>query len=205
MHDRDGGKFLPLDPDSLPLNGRSSGQGTAQRHSHGCPPKPYPIAAAQTKNRQYVRMIRNVYCGSGCSELNAAMQYFYHSLILRECAPQVSREILNIAICEMHHLELLGQLLCSMGSEPKFFASRCSPHGMQNVWWSAKPGGIVYAGELGPALQADVQLKTGIIENYCRITREISDPGIVQLAERILLDEEDHLRIFTALLQRFCG
>lgn len=63
----------------------------------------------------------------------------------------------------------------------------------------------MYAGELGPALQADVQLKTGIIENYCRITREISDPGIVQLAERILLDEEDHLRIFTALLQRFCG
>lgn len=121
MHDRDGGKFLPLDPDSLPLNGRSSGRGTAQRHSHGCPSKPYPIAAAQTKNRQYVRMIRNVYCGSGCSELNAAMQYFYHSLILRECAPQVSREILNIAICEMHHLELLGQLLCSMGSEPKFF------------------------------------------------------------------------------------
>ena len=26
MHDRDGGKFLPLDPDSLPLNGRSSGR-----------------------------------------------------------------------------------------------------------------------------------------------------------------------------------
>lgn len=25
MHDRDGGKFLPLDPDSIPLNGRSRG------------------------------------------------------------------------------------------------------------------------------------------------------------------------------------
>ena len=121
MHDRDGGKFLPLDPDSMPLNGRSPGRETERRHSHGYPPKSYPIAAAQTKNQQYVRMIRNAYCGSGCSELDAVMQYFYHSLILRECTPQVSREISNIAICEMHHLELLGQLLCSMGSEPKFF------------------------------------------------------------------------------------
>ena len=205
MHDRDGGKFLPLDPDSMPLNGRSPGRETERRHSHGYPPKSYPIAAAQTKNQQYVRMIRNAYCGSGCPELDAVMQYFYHSLILRECTPQVSREISNIAICEMHHLELLGQLLCSMGSEPKFFASHCLPHGMQNVWWSARPGRIVYAGELGPALRADIQLKTGIIENYRRIVREISDSGIVRLLERILLDEEEHLRIFTALLQRFCG
>lgn len=48
-------------------------------------------------------------------------------------------------------------------------------------------------------------MKTGIIENYCRITREISDPGIVQHAERILLDDEDHLqnlyRAFTAVLR----
>lgn len=29
MHDRDGGKFLPLDPDSLPPNGRSSGRGNS--------------------------------------------------------------------------------------------------------------------------------------------------------------------------------
>ena len=63
----------------------------------------------------------------------------------------------------------------------------------------------MYAGELGPALRADIQLKTGIIENYRRIVREISDSGIVRLLERILLDEEEHLRIFTALLQRFCG
>lgn len=121
MHDRDGGKFLPLDPDSLPLNGRSSGRGTAQRHSHGCPSKPYPIAgrtdkepAVCTNDQKCILRIRllGIECGDA---------YFYHSLILRECAPQVSREILNIAICEMHHLELLGQLLCSMGSEPKFF------------------------------------------------------------------------------------
>ena len=63
----------------------------------------------------------------------------------------------------------------------------------------------MYAGELGPALRVDIQLKTGIIENYRRIVRETSDSGIVRLLERILLDEEEHLRIFTALLQRFCG
>lgn len=202
---------LPLDPDSMPKN--CPAQGPAKTHDKGmahhrgsaCLPQPYPPAVARGPDAKAARLVRIAYCGADCSELSAVMQYFYHSLILRECAPQAAQEILSIAICEMHHLDLLGSLLCSMGNEPKFYAPRRSMRGMQNSWWTAQPPAVAYSDGIGAALQADIEAEQQAIADYRRMTQEIKDAGIVRLIERILLDEEEHLRIFTALLQRLCG
>lgn len=207
-----------LDPDSIMGTPRMSpmmmpghpgtpfGPPQHQQAVHtGCLSLPYPPAVAKCPSPQSIRLIRGAYCGVECSELSALMQFFYHSMILEECAPQASAELMKISICEMHHLHLLGKLLCSMGSTPKFFAPRRSSRAHQDCWWTAQPPSVNYTDQMKEAICADIEVKKKAIADYQRIVAQCNDPGIVQLIERIILDEEEHLRIFSALLQRFCG
>ncbi len=206
---------LPLDPDSIvraccmtPPAWRKSADSSGLQPKNepgGCLPQPYPPPVAECPCEQSIRMICGAYCGIDCSELGAAMQYIYHAMRFEECSSQAAAQLVDIAVCEMRHLQLLGHLLCSLGSAPKFYAPRRAAHGMKDCWWTAQPPAIFYADQLKDALCANIELEKRGIDGYCRMIKQTNDPGIVRLFERILLDEEEHLRIFTALLQRFCG
>lgn len=88
---------------------------------HGlCLSEPYPPAKARAENERYARIIRNSFAGRD-SVLTAVLTCFYHSMRFEECAADLQKAFLGIAICKMHHLKLLGELLISLGSDPRFF------------------------------------------------------------------------------------
>lgn len=168
-----------------------------------CLPQPYPKAAANAQNERYARIIRNSFAGRE-SALTAMMTCLYQSMRFGECAEDLREMLTAIALCKMYHLRLLGELLLSLGGDPKFFC--CMPsNNNRGVWWMAQPATVTYSNNLGDALKANIEAEKASIEEHNNTINYVDDEGIRALLKRIVLDEEYHLKIFTELHQCFCS
>ena len=168
-----------------------------------CLSDPYPTARAVAPNDRYGRMIRSSYSGRE-SALSCMMNLLYHALRFSECSEDVKTTLFDIAICKLHHLKLLGELLCTLGGDPKFFYFT-APTGNTTSWWAANPATLTYAKNLGEALKADIAAEKNAIEEHYNAINYIDDNGVTTLLKRIVQDEEFHLKILTELYQRFCS
>lgn len=168
-----------------------------------CLPQPYPIAKANAENERYARIIRNSFSGRE-SALTAMMTYLYQSMRFGECADDLREMLAAIALCKMFHLRLLGELLVSLGSNPKYFYCM-PPNANSGTWWAAQPANVTYSKILGDALKADIEAEKASIEEHKNTINYVDDEGIRALLKRIVMDEEYHLKIFTELHKRFCS
>jgi bacterioferritin len=166
----------------------------------GCLPMPYPPAVACAPNSQYAALIQRAYASIG-SELTAVMQYTYGSFILKPCFPEAAETLMAISICEMHHLELLAELLISLGEIPKFCAFGPSQN---RCWWRADPRVLSYAASLEKQLTVNIKGEKEAIEFYNLCICRIDDENIKKLLQRIIMDEEHHLDLLNSLYERFC-
>jgi bacterioferritin len=91
----------------------------------------------------------------------------------------------------MKHLELLGKTIELLGKRP---IMRCN-HANVNRFWSAKF--VYYGKDVYDRLSANIQHEMDAICNYRNHQRHIADPRIQELLERIILDEEYHLKLFS--------
>lgn len=168
-----------------------------------CLPQPYPTAKANAANERYGRMIRNSFTGRE-SALTAMMTYLYQSMRFGECAEDLRETLWAISVCKMYHMRLLGELLISLGGDPKFFY--CSPpNAASGSWWAAQPNIVTYSKNLGDALKAGISAEKAVIEEHNNIINYVDDEGLRALLKRIVLDEEYHLKIVTELHKRFCS
>ena len=171
---------------------------------HGlCLTEPYPVARSSSPNDRYGRIIRNSYSGRE-SELTGMLNLLYHALRFSECAEDVKTILLEIAACKLFHLSLLGELLSSLGGDPKFFYF-LSQTGNATSWWAANPTTLTYAKNLGEALKADIDAEKAAIDAHYSAINYIDDSDVTNLLKRIVRDEEYHLKILTELYQRFCS
>ncbi len=168
-----------------------------------CLPQPYPKAAANAENERYARIIRNSFSGRE-SALTAMMTYLYQSICFGACADDLRETLWGISMCKMYHMRLLGELLMSLGGEPKYFY-RSPPNANSGIWWSAQPGIVTYSKTLGDALKWAIEAEKAGIEEHRSTVNYVDDEGICALLKRILLDEEYHLKLFTELYKRFCS
>ena len=85
----------------------------------------YPSLKNLSCDPYSARIISGAYASSA-GELNATLQYIYHSFNFG-CADDKERAGLlkSIAVAEMIHLDLLGEALISLGAEPVY--SFCPP------------------------------------------------------------------------------
>ncbi|MFR3911355.1 MAG: hypothetical protein ACLTYB_09345, partial [Clostridium paraputrificum] len=60
-----------------------------------------------------------------------------------------------------------------------------------------------YGNTLKEYLDYDIQAEVVAIRDYNKALNEISDPNIVKIIERIILDEELHLKIFKELYAKY--
>ncbi|HWP50953.1 MAG TPA: ferritin-like domain-containing protein [Clostridia bacterium] len=168
-----------------------------------CLPQPYPVAKANAENERYARIIRNSFAGCE-STLTAMMTYLYQSMRFGDCADDLREMLAAIAQCKMYHLKLLGELLLSLGGDPKYFY--CTPPNFNSgSWWAAQPTIVTYSKILGDALTADIAAEKASIEEHNSTINYVDDEGIRALLKRIVLDEEYHLKILTELHKRFCS
>ena len=144
---------------------------------------PYPDIKVEKENPRYANILLHNYSGI-VSEFTAVDQY-------------VSQAIGEIAMVEMHHLEMLGELILLLGEDPRYWIKKKD----KRYYWNGKF--VDYGNTLKEYLDYDIQAEVVAIRDYNKALNEISDPNIVKIIERIILDEELHLKIFKELYAKY--
>ena len=162
-------------------------------------PEEYPPIAVNGKNPSYMRMLLFDYAGRN-SEFTASNQYIYGSLILKNEYPEVSDVLLHIAIVEMHHLSLLGQIIIKLGGNPEF--ATVNTRGSQMFWDS---GYVDYSRSIKKILLENLECERRAIAEYERHACMIKDEGIANMLKKIISDEQLHEKILIALYEEYCS
>lgn len=156
---------------------------------------PYPEVKVENKNKHYAALLSNDFAGA-VSEMTAVTQYVNHSLKTEPLDNEVYEALKCIAMVEMHHLEMVGELILKLGGEPYY--GRVKKDKFQ--CWT--PRFIVYGKDIRGMLKADIQGEVDAIAQYKRHIDEINDKHIKNLLERIVKDEEYHIEILDRLLKK---
>ena len=153
---------------------------------------PYPEVNIDYSNPFYASLLLDDYA-SNTSELTAITQYVYgHILASNE---DVANTFLGVAIVEMTHLDLLGDVITELGYYPKYTSGN-------GVYWNASF--VPYGCSTRNRIELAIQAEYGAIAQYRHHIQLIDDPDIDALLERIILDEELHIKIFKNLLDKYC-
>ena len=155
-------------------------------------PSPYPALSVQGPDLAAAALLADDYAGTA-GELTASLQYIYHHTMWKAC-PDAAEAVEKISIVEMMHMQKLAQAIVALGGDARF----CDSAGA--AWQTDE---VQYGGSLAEALHQDIASEYAAIRNYQAHIAAIADPGIQALLRRIVLDEQVHLRIFAALLQKY--
>lgn len=155
---------------------------------------PYPELHIYSVSRGDVLALTDDYAGRE-SETTAIMQYSYQSYILKEKYPDIAKILEEIAIVEMTHHEMLAEAIVQSGGDPVIAGRHC--------FWSGSA--VNYTQELCSVLKADLMGELGAIAAYKRTIAALTNKSIIALIERIILDEEIHVRIFRKLIEEYCS
>lgn len=155
---------------------------------------PYPPVKTEGKNLFYASLLTNDYAGI-VSEMSAVSVYTYQHFVT------VNRKIADtlkcIAIVEMRHMEFLGQLISSLGGNPRIAVQS----GCNCSYWNAQY--ISYETNPKCYLKDNISGEKTAISNYRAHIKQINDKYVRTLLERIILDEEHHIKLFCAMLEEF--
>ncbi|MDF2889896.1 MAG: bacterioferritin [Clostridia bacterium] len=153
---------------------------------------PYPEAKVEGQNLRYAKLLMDAYSDGEKAEMTAIAQYMHHHLTIQN--KEIANAELCIALIEMKHLELLGDLIKNLGGNPKYRNSNKS-------WWDG--GQVGYGDSTEFKLKLDIEAEKAAIEGYKTLISEIKDKHVVHVLQRILEDEIVHLNILNALFKKY--
>lgn len=158
---------------------------------------PYPTVRVEKQNIEYANILRQDYAGE-VSEDTAVHQYLYQSILKKGTYPEFSDMMEKIAIQEMIHLKLLGETITLLGSEPTFEVKDANL--LECVPWSASY--VNFTNDLKKMLKDNIIAEKDAIRNYKLHRLIINDTYIRELLNRIIEDEEEHIRIFESFYEK---
>ncbi|MDR3217033.1 MAG: manganese catalase family protein [Clostridiaceae bacterium] len=150
---------------------------------------PYP-EIDEVEQPTEAKKLMNDYAGRG-GEYTAIAQYIFQSFIKYDDA-EISNTLRRIAMVEMHHLSYLGTAIAKLGGYPVF--------GGVNYPWNGTF--VNYAGDPSRLLLLDIKTEEEAIYNYEKTLLVLKNEQVKRLIERIILDEEIHIKVLTSLLDR---
>lgn len=130
------------------------------------------------------RCLLEDYCGEE-SEFTSICTYLYQSYTLCNM-PQYDelRQVLKgIAISEMHHHEMLGEIIVKLGGTPVF--------GGKDKFWNGSM--VNYCKDIINMINIDIKAEQEAIKNYKKTICCVKNYEIRELIERIIRDEELHI------------
>lgn len=156
--------------------------------------KPYPSQETVKPNTQDLQMIYKNYAGI-LSELTAVTQYFYNHLYAKTNDNEdIGRILLQIAIAEMTHLNIFGELVINLGGDAKMMY----PKNTNLVWWN---GSIINYQKTTPKiLESAIKLEKQTIECYTHQAKIAKQEIVSEILLRVVEDERLHLEVFEKLL-----
>ncbi|MBP2653607.1 MAG: Mn-containing catalase [Firmicutes bacterium] len=160
-------------------------------------PDAYPKPSVCQQNLFYATLLLEDYAGNA-SELTAINQYMHHHFMFDDKYKDLAELEECIGIIEMHHLELLAESILLLGVDPKYRTlTNNSP-----TFWDASY--VFYGTDIYDMLAADIVAEKQAIKQYRKHHFLIEDIHIKGLLERIIKDEEYHLKLFTQAASHYC-
>jgi rubrerythrin len=154
--------------------------------------KPYPQTKLTFKDVQLAEKLLSAFADGGNSELSALTQYFIHSQTID------NEEVKNLLYCvsmnEMYHLEVLSEMITSLGGEPRYW-------GANHAYWTG--GYVEYGTNASDKLSADIFSEQEAIAGYEALLRDIkkaNNPNygpVEAVINRIIEDENYHITLFS--------
>lgn len=169
--------------------------GDISKHSKYCVNSPYPEPKVEKKNMQYANILLKDYAGK-VSEFTAISLYSYQHFVSDGQYEDYAKLIGGIAVVEMKHLELLGETIKLEGIKPMYINNVCPP----GKFWN--PMYVNYTICIEEMLMEDIKDEEMAIRNYKYHMTLINDKYIRKLIERIILDEELHVKLFKKELEK---
>ena len=146
----------------------------------------YPEISVE-KNLGDSRLLMPSYGGNG-SEITAIMTYTFQHFICPH--KDIAKVLEGISVVEMRHMDLLGEAITALGGYP-IIGGR--------TYWN---GSFVnYTLDTKKFLRQNILAEETAILNYERTILNLSQDSLKQMLERIIIDEEIHIKIFKELLQ----
>ncbi len=150
---------------------------------------PYPSLDDIEINKNSAKWLSFLYAGKH-GELKAILQYTYHYFYFNQLNDKETADaLMGIALSEMKHLEILGEVLLRSGIDPIFagyFPIGC-------VFY--KTDCISYSKNAEKMLLDDISGELVAIDAYDKAIIGIEDEKIKAVLLRIKLDEELHARV----------
>lgn len=157
----------------------------------------YPSTKGLSHDALSVRIISPAY-STQVGELNAILQYFYHSLHFDKCGySNYAEKLMSIAIAEMMHFEILGKTILALGAAPVF--TQYPPCCFN--FYSTKY--VAYSRTLVDMLEDDIIGEKQAIAGYERMAARLKNERVREIVERITEDERLHLSALEKMLKEF--
>ena len=154
---------------------------------------PYPPIEVSERNLSYADMLSVDYCGA-VSEFTAIAQYINNENRLSCDRCDIAKPLLGMAVCEMMHLQKLGELIVLLGGNIGYTANGRNG---RPVMWS--PSFLNIPSECSRMLQADMEAEIEAINQYEMHISWIKDECVNAVLRRIIQDEEYHIMMLKTL------
>ncbi len=150
---------------------------------------PYPKLMNIRQNQRYAELLYDNFAGKD-GEFTAVAQYIYEHIELSRYET-FSKILLKIAMEEMQHMELIGNLVRKLGNKPYYISK-------EKCFWNAK--NIKYHfSNVYDMLMFNIESEKKAIKGYEEAIKYTQNKSVRELLERIILDEKTHLEIFNRL------
>lgn len=157
---------------------------------------PYPPTQVSKQNKYYADLLSVDYCGM-VSELSAVTQYIDNEIRLSKEYCEISQTILSVAMAEMTHMQILGELILLLGGKLTYTAN----YNCEKVMWS--PDSVDLKTNPREILLEAIFGEQSAIHQYKKHIKEIKDTNVTAVLARIIKDEEYHIFLFRTLLEKF--
>ncbi len=148
------------------------------------------------KDHHALRIVSPAYAGRS-GEMTATLQYVFQSIVLGSCGRREDAEkLMRIAVQEMHHMEILGTLICKLGAPPIF--TSCPPYPVG--YYSASS--VNYTRDFMSMIRLDILGEKAAIEQYRYMIERLNNGKVISVLEGIVRDEEEHLAILEELQKK---
>lgn len=159
--------------------------------------KEYPEIKVEQENSEYAKILLQDYAGEK-SEETAVHNYIYQNIILEG---DIANTLRQIAIVEMHHLQILGKLINLLGYQPGYYTIDSNLECI--IPWTTN--NVDYSTNLSDILLGNIYREMTAIKQYQKHIQKIDDINIKKILSRIIEDEEIHIACLRQLYHKYLG
>lgn len=159
--------------------------------------EPFPATEGISPDAYSLRLISPAYA-SHQSELNAILQYVYHSFFFKKSGyDEIAQTLKSIAVAEMLHLDILGETILALGAAPVY----CRYPNTAFDFYSTKY--VSYSRSLKFMLEDDLIGEKHTVAEYDAMLKKLKNQQVREIVSRIRADEILHIETLENIYCRF--